>query len=414
MDKKYHDKTCIVIDHGLFVSVCQKLSESFGKVYYFTCWESSFPNSNDTLIGTGFDNFERINDFWSILDQIDLFIFTDVYSGPLQVYLQSIGKRVWGGRNGDLMEIKRSDFITKMQEIGLLTPWTEFITGMDALREYLMGAEDKYVKVDSMFRGDLETFHHINYDISKPILDKLAYQIGPRQDTIQFIVQDPIDAVVETGYDGYVIDGMFPDQCLFGIEVKDKGYIGEVRDYDKIPVQIKEVNDKLAPLFKEYGYRGFFSSEIRVTANGDAYLIDMTCRCPSPPTSTMLEVYSNLAEIMYEGADGTLIQPEFNAKFGAEIIGFNDFLREGFVQLFFDEDDAEWIKQPNVCMIGDNTYCIPQKYADMNMVANVVAIGDDIDSVISELKERVSSIQGNGFNVDPNVLDETIEELKKL
>lgn len=410
----YKDKTCIVIDHGLFISLADKLSESFGKVYYFSCWEGSFPNSNDTLVGSGFHKFERINDFWSILDTIDLFVFTDVYSGPLQVYLQSIGKRVWGGRNGDLMEIKRSDFIIKMQEIGLLTPWTEFITGMEALRDYLIGVEDKYVKVDSMFRGDLETFHHINYDISKPILDKLAYQIGPRQDTIQFIVQDPIDAVVETGYDGYVIDGMFPDQCLFGIEVKDKGYIGEVRDYDKIPVQIKEVNDKLAPLFKEYGYRGFFSSEIRVTADGDAYLIDMTCRCPSPPTSTMLEVYSNLAEIMYEGADGTLIQPEFNAKFGAEIIGFNDFLREGFVQLFFDDKDAQWIKQPNICMIEDKTYCIPQKYADMNMVANVVAIGDDIDSVISELKERVSSIQGNGFNADPNVLDETVEELKKL
>jgi hypothetical protein len=410
----YKDKTVLIYDHGLFINVAQKLSESFGKVYYFSPWDSSFPTSNDTLIGSGFEDFERTNELFDKLDEIDLFVFTDVYSGSLQLYLQSIGKRVWGGRDGDTMEILRSDFITKMQEIGLLTPWTEFITGMTALKEYLSTSSEKFVKVDSVFRGDVETFHHINYDISKPILDKLAYKLGPRQEEIKFVVQDPIDAVVETGYDGYCIDGQFPDQCLFGIEVKDKGYIGEVRDYDKIPAQIKEINDKLSPLFKEFGYRGFFSSEIRVTADGDAYLIDMTCRCPSPPTSTMLEVYSNLAEIMYEGANGTLIQPEFNAKFGAEIIGFNDFLREGFVQLFFDDKDTQWIKQPNSCMIDDKIYCIPAKYDDMNMVANIVAIGDDIDSVISELKERVSSIKGNGFNADPNVLDETVEELKKL
>jgi hypothetical protein len=407
------DKTVCIIDHGMYNMVADKLSEYFGKTYYHTPWEQSFPCSNDTLVGRGFPNYERIDDFFDKMDEIDLFVFTDIFHSGLQTYLRSIGKRVWGSGPGDVMEIDRWGFIQEMQKLGLSVPWTERIIGITELRKYLKTVDDKFVKVQSFFRGDVESFHHVNYDITEALLDKMEFEVGPRKNLIEFIVQDPVKAVVETGYDGYTILGEFPDKCMFGIEIKDKAYIGEVRDYDKIPAQVKEINEILKPLFKKYGYCGFFSSEIRITESGEAFLIDMTCRSPYPPISTMLEVYSNIADIIWNGADGVLVQPEFNAKFGAEVIGKCEFARTNFVQLFYAEDEQQWIKQPHSCMIDEKVYTVPYRY-DLEIVASVVAIADDIETMLDVLNKRCDSIKGNGLNLDCSVLKEAVEQIKKL
>jgi hypothetical protein len=412
--KKYGDKTVLVFDHGLYFHVAQKLSESFGCTLYYTPWESGFPISNDTLIGSGFDNVERINKFFDYIDKVDLFVFCDIYHSDLQTYLQKIGKRVWGARRGDEMEIFRWDFIQTMKSLGMPVPETELVIGIENLRNRLQEVENKFIKTDAMTRGDIETFQHINYGITCPILDKLAYSVGPRANQIRFIIQDPIPTTAEIGYDGYTIDGQFPDMCLFGLEVKDKGYVGEMRNYNDIPKEIKVVNDYLAPLFKQYGYRGMFSTEIRVGEDGKSYLIDPTCRFPSPPTSVMMELFENIAEIMYEGADGNLVQIETSNKFGAEIIGTSEFALDSFVHLCCEDEDMQFIKQPNICMIDDKIYTIPQKYEDMNMVCNVVAVGTDIDTVIKDLTERCDRIQAHKLSIDCSILNGAIDELKKL
>lgn len=411
--KKYADKTVCVYDNGLYFSVAQKLANDFGKVYYYTPWEGAFPTSNETLLGSGFPNVERINRFFDKVDEVDLFVFPFIYNSDLQKYLVKQGKRVWGCREGDSMEIYRWDFLQYMIKLGMNVAPTELVIGIDNLRKHLKQVEDKFVKTDAMTRGDIETFHHLNYDITEPILDKLAYELGPKQNSIRFIVQDPIPTVAEIGYDGYCIDGKFPDECLFGIEVKDKGYVGEVRKYSDLPKEIKEINDALSETFKAYGYRGMFSSEIRIGEDGKAYLIDPTCRFPSPPTSVVLEMYENLAEILWDGADGNLVQPVFAAKFGAEIIGTSEFLKEGFMQIFYPEDDAQFVKQANVCMIDKKTYAIP-KYPNFDWVCEVVAVGDTIEQTIADLKDRCDRVKGYKLNLDCSVLDGAIDAIKKF
>lgn len=412
--KIYGDKTVLVFDHGLYFHVAQKMASSFGIVYYYTPWETGFPLSNDTMVGSGFPNVIRINKFFDFIDDIDLFVFTDIYHSDLQLYLQGLGKRVWGARNGDTMEIYRWEFIQTMRNLGMPTPETELVIGLANLRERLMEVTDKFIKTDCMTRGDIETFHHVEYAMSEPILDKLAYDVGPKADTLRFIIQDPIPTSAEIGYDGFTIDGEFPDTCLFGIEVKDRGYVGEIRKYEDIPKEIHVVNDYLAPIFKKYGYRGMFSTEIRVGEDGKAYLIDPTCRFPSPPSSTMMELFDNMAEIMYEGADGKMTQVETTYSFGAEVICTSDFLLKSFVQLFYEDDDAQFIKQPNPCMINGMTYSIPQKYEDMNIVCSIVAVGDNIEQVVEDLTERCSRVKAYKLNADCSVLTEAIEELNKL
>ena len=56
----YSNKSVCVYDNGLFVSLAQRLSESFGRVYYTTPWEASaFPRSNARLIGQGIELFDQ-------------------------------------------------------------------------------------------------------------------------------------------------------------------------------------------------------------------------------------------------------------------------------------------------------------------------------------------------------------------
>ena len=75
------------------------------------------------------------------------------------------------------------------------------------------------------------------------------------------------------------------------------------------------------PSFKEYNYRGFFSSEVRITG-GKGYPIDLTARAGSPPSRLYQNVMTNLAEVIWYGAGGILIEPEYEAPWGAEVLSY--------------------------------------------------------------------------------------------
>jgi hypothetical protein len=87
----YQNKTCCIIDNGLFTELAVTLAPKFGKVYYYTPWEQAFPRSNEILIGEGLPGVTRVNSIWPILDDVDLFVFPDIFHGPLQVYLVKTG-----------------------------------------------------------------------------------------------------------------------------------------------------------------------------------------------------------------------------------------------------------------------------------------------------------------------------------
>lgn len=410
---KYPDKTACVVDHGMYVNVALKLSEDFGKVYYYTPWEGAFPKSNDTLPGFGYKEFERINRFWDKVDEFDLIVFTDIYHSDMQEYLESIGKRVWGARSGDAMEIYRWDFLQWMKKAGLAVPDSHLVVGMDDLRKELKKVEDVYVKMDAMERGDAETFHHINYDITKPLLDDIEHNLGAKAQIKKFIIQYPIEADAEIGYDGYTINGQFPDTCIYGIEVKDKGYIGMAEEYSKIPKEIRDVNDKLSSALKAYGYKGNISTEIRPSKDGTPYLIDMTCRMPCPPTSVMLAMIDNMAEIMYEGANGKMIQPIMKAKYGAEFLLYSDFANDHFVNLIVPESVKDSITQSMSCMINGMCYTIPQGW-DSQCCAEIVSIGDDLNKVIKDLQTKADKVKGFGLKINSDVLNEAVNQFLKL
>lgn len=404
------DKTVCVVDHGLFMELAIRLSRDFKRVLYYTPWEKGFPLLNDCVIGDGFEEIERIEGIWKYLDEIDLFVFPDIQHSCLQEHLQSIGKPVWGSRRGDSLELKRARFKEVLEAFKLPVGGWRPIRGLDELRDYLQSNDNKFVKI-SKYRGCMESWHHVNYDLSEPKLDSLAEKFGPLQDAIPFIVEDPIETDIEVGYDGYCIDGDFPTIGVQGYETKDRGLIASVQKYSDMPDEVTSVNRALSPILGDFKYRNFFSTEIRVK-DGKSYFIDPCCRCPSPCIEIQMELWGNLGEILWNGAQGHLIDPEPTAQFGAvAMIDHKDDCRKWRV-LEVPNNIRKWVKLFFACR-HNGMYSIPPFPHNCDTIGAVIGIGNTIQEAIDDLKYNADYLSADYLSVHTEALYETLQSIQQ-
>jgi hypothetical protein len=412
----YKDKTVAVYDFGTFLHLAVKLAESFGKVYYYSPWQSSFPKSNNMLIGSGIDNIIRVNNFFSIVDETDLFVFPDVHCGDIQVHLAEMGKRVWGSRNGEELEMYRGESKEYLKSAGIDIGPYAIITGTAALREYLKEHENQWVKM-SITRGDMETFHSKNFNMIEPRIDELEWKLGAKKHIKEFIVEDAIDDAVETGYDGYCIDGKFPKGGMCGIEIKDKGYIIITHDATRpVPEIITGVNDKMSPALAEYNFRNFMSTELRVTRDLKSYLIDPCMRCGSPPSEVYCDLITNLADVIWNGAEGILVEPEFSHRYGVELLIHSQWAIENWQPIYFPAELSDVIKFRNICKIEGQYYVVPE-VCGIPEVGAIVSCSDSLDDAVNQVNEIADKIESYDLQVFNDVIDEAkgkIEQLKEF
>lgn len=407
----YSKKTVLVIDNGLFCEIACLLGKTFKKVYYYSDWKSAYPKSVEILTGTGVPNVTRVNDFWNILDEVDLFVFPDIYYGGLQTHLVKLGKRVWGSRHGQDLELKRAESKDLLDKIGVdIGPWKAII-GVPALRKYLEKNKNQYVKI-STTRGDMETFHSPNYQLVEPRIDELEHSLGPWKHHMQFIVEEAIDDAVEIGYDGFTIDGKFPKNAMWGIEIKDAGFVLNSCDYNKLPAPAIEVNELMAPVLAKYEYRGFISSEIRVKG-GRNYAIDPCARAGSPPNELYQIMITNWPDIIWEGAGGVLVEPKFAAKWGAELMIKSDWAVENWQPIGFPRSLRDQVKIHHIAIIDGKYYCVPECKGSTTVGA-VVALGDTMDDAIKNVRAAAEKVDGFYIKTDPSSLDTAKDEVEKI
>lgn len=403
------DATALVFDHGLFVSLAERLSRDFKKVYYHSPWEKGFPLLNDCVVGD-IPNVVRVRDIWAVIDEVDVCVFPDIQHAGLQLHLESMGKKVWGSRKGDRMELSRRDFLEKLKEIGLPVMDWKWIFGLEELKEELQQRDDLFIKI-SRYRGSMETWHHQNWKLSEPILDELAVRFGPLKNDVPFIVCDPIHTDLEVGYDGYCIDGKFPSIGVQGYEIKDRAFIASVQKYEDLPEFVQTVNEKMAPVLGEYRYRNFWSTEIRI--QGDKpYFIDPCCRCPSPATEAQLELYDNWGEIIMAGAEGTLVDPEPVAKFSAEAMIYHNGDSDKWRTVEVNPDFVRWVKLYRPCFV-DGAFRIPPCEHNMDEIGAVVGIGNTIQEAVDHLHETVNSLKDQPVSIRSDALYEAVKEIRK-
>lgn len=405
--RDFSSKSVLVIDHGLFFSWAQKLAPAFGECsYYVSPADDLFPTARKALIGDGFKGIKRVQNLYDAVRRADLIVCPDVFLGDLAEHLRTdMGKRVWGAFKAEELELDRWRAKQVMERAGLPSNPTVKLIGLQALRDHLRTATDKFVKV-SRYRGISETFHHIDYRLSESKLDEMEHQLGMQKYLMPFLVEDAIDSVSEPGWDGYTIDGQYPPLCITGFEVKDRSYIGAVHATHQTYAGLAAINAGLASEFKRLRYRGFFSTEARVTKQGVCYPIDLTCRAASPAGETYQELFSNWPEIIWHGASGELVEPVVAAKFGAQLIITSGWAERDWQALYFPPAISQWIKLYNPCRIRSQTCIVPQETAHLKEIGSVVGIGNTLEQAVQRCKDYAAQIEGYMVDCNASALDD--------
>ena len=406
------NKTVCIVDNGLFVSFARKIAPAFGRALYHKPFQNAFPTTNDLAPGRGFDELEWCEQPLLIADDIDLWVFLDLFQSGLQVFLREHGARVWGAGIGEDMELHRWEFKEHLKSLGLPVQHCEHVFGMDELRKCLKAVKkDVYVKT-SYVRGDFETFKCDNYELIEPRLDQLAYKLGVKKDAYEFIVEDAIPDAVEIGYDGFTIDGQFPEVGMMAYEVKDAGMIGVVKPYEQLADPVKLINKKLIPDFKDSQYRGFFSSEIRYTKSKEAFFIDPCCRLGAPSNELLQELFGNWPEVIWNGAEGIITTPDVQAKFGCLAIINSEWAGKDWLNVHYPKEIDQFVKLGFSARKGKMNYVVPQP-VQITGVGCVVGTGATLKEAVDTCKERAKMIKG--FQVDVNIeaLDKGLAVIKE-
>lgn len=437
----FKNKKALVWDNGLFVHVAQRLAESFGEVLYGGNYVNAFPKSNSTLPGDGLPDIRRVLDFWKHKDEADLIVFPDVMYADMQEECVKQGKRVYGSRWGENLELKRWETKQLLKRLNMPVAETHLIEGMAQLREFIQERSGKWWIKTSRYRGDFETFSAEEYDDVKPKLDELEYNLGRKAIAYPFIVERDIPAIQEVGYDGDTIDGQFPspdDISIFGCEIKDTGYIGIAKPYGEFPEPVRWVNDRLRKTLKSYQYRGLFSTEIRcqkvdevsteqpkpwrdapmIWNLGDkvgdmyAWLTDPCARAASPPSELYMQWVTNWPEKMWHGAEGKFIAPKVDGKYGIEIMLHSSWADKSWQPVKFPEEMTDFIKLRNVCKIDGVFSAVPQAVG-LPEIGAVIGFDDSLIDAIAVTMDRANAVSGYFIEAKTDAVGKAIDVIRK-
>jgi len=401
------DKTILFWDaSGDYLHVAEAVVPEYREVLVYVPWESSFSTSRGLLAGIGLDGIEKVSDFFEHLDRADVVVFTDVGNYGLQEWLRARGKPVFGCGAGGKLETDRLALKEACAQMGILAAEAAPVHGIDNLAKILKKHDDLWVKLSYM-RGHGETFHHDTWMSSQDRLLKMAVDMGPYKELAQFIIETPISdddgPCVEIGFDTFCSDGVFPDEMLYGYEAKDAAYCGCV---GTLPARLADTRDKLSPMLAEVGYRGALSTETREVDSG-SYLVDLTCRFPSPPSELMSKMIENLGEVIWQVANGEKPTPEYRYKYGAQIV-----LRS---EWFFNQHPlAIKIGRPDRTAIHGHSIVNGQEYAvpvneGVAELGGAIGMGDSLADAIAEAYEVADTIDGCDIKWDSGALRKAIE-----
>jgi len=421
--KLYPDKTLLVLDQGLFVEFALKLADDFKKVYYALTWEGSYPGMPLAAIGKEYKNgveldtfdgknFKRVSSPFDVIGEVDCVLATDLYYGSMVEVLKNSGIPCFGLGKGEKLELDRLYAAEQLKKVGLDAPEMKPIIGLDNLREYLKEeTEEKYIKI-SCYRQTFETFKHETYECTEPILDNIAITLGPLKTIAEFIVCDSIDAIVEEGVDTYCVNGQLPSRMMQGCEIKDQGYICAMVDAKDLSKGNKEVNDGLSKILTNHNSSGFFSTEVRTTKDDKHYMIDLCCRLGLPPNAIMQEFYSNLAEIVWQGANGHLVDPTTDYKYGFEVLISTAWHAGNHQTIYFPPEIRQYIKLIN-CVKIDDVYHI-MKIGDSTSIGSLVYPCNDIEEGKAKILEMAEKIKGYDLIIKTDALDTAVTEFNKI
>lgn len=393
------EQTLLVVDSGLFTHVAEGLSPFFARTMYWTEWvRSPFPEEKHTRIGD-LPGIERVNDVYAAIDGADYVVFPDVVTANLASYVKKLGKPYFGTtKHAAELELDRWEFRKLTKEAGLPIREMTRVVGVDDLRAVLEHEKDVYVKYGH-YRGDLETFHHDVWFTTREWYADLVKHLGPSGDSVEFLIQQPIDGI-EIGVDGTFMDGKWCDTVMYGYELKDSGYVGQMIAYDELPTPLRVTADGMGKMLREREHRGWVSTEVRIGKDRIPYLTDPCLRCGSPPSESQALAYENMGDVVRGKA------PVSKGKYVAQLILKSVFAEKNFLAFDIPEKYRENIKLHNHAVIGGKDYTVP---INVDGVGAACGYGDKIFDAIDMAMEAAEAVKA--YDLDYNKA--AFEELEK-
>lgn len=409
-----NDDACLVIDHGLFPFVAQKLSEFIPECYYFTHWENGAPMPQMDHIGHGLDGIIRVDSVYDVIndEKPGLIVFGDVGHGDWQEDLRQRGFSVFGTSRGELLEDDRIKFRKILEKLKLpVSPYVPVYGGIEELREKLQKVTDKYVKI-SMYRGAGETFHHKNYEESKTEINRLGHVLDIFDKEVEFIIEDPIKAFVENvAIEWFLNDKGYLSHGIWGIENKNSAYLGKKCEFNKLPPVLKDIADKFLPIYKKYLVRGAISVEGHVTEDGKFWYDDPCMRFGSPPGEVIVEAYDNFPDVLKSIADNETIEPEMSDDYFTEVMLKVREPSDESINVEFPNKFSDSVKLRNLCKMNGKLSIIPQ--GKETIIGAAVGKGKSIDEAKEKAFNAAKSVKGEGIYYDKDGFDVIDEQIKK-
>src|SRR5579872_1114372 len=416
-----HKTVCFYDVSGSYTHMAEAVVGDFARVLYYSELSSGFPIPKNLLPGYGVDGIERIGpsqsieDFWDAVEVSDLVVFTDVGNYGLTEYLRSQGVPVFGSGQGGRLEQDRLYLKSACRKLGLDVADYFPLRGLDPLRRFLLGDGDSqpspecFVKL-SFWRGLKETFRHDPKDLATTrshLLD-LELEAGPYAEEIEFCIEQPIDdePCVEVGIDTNCADGAFPETIMWGYEAsKDNCYVGTV---GALPPRLAKMVARLSPELGRIKYRGPISTETR-ECDKKSYFLDFTARFPEPPSSLRRFMVSNWAEIYWEYAHGRVIEEDYVAPVGVQIVLKSDFGKDHPLALQVGRPDRVTIH--GHCVLDGRDYAVSP--AEIQECVGACGLGTTLEDALEDAIDAAESVHGREVVWDRGALEKISEAIEK-
>lgn len=410
-------KTVCVVDNGLFIGLARALVPAFKRVLYTTPTAGPFPTLGEYSVGDGIPGIERLadpNDALRMADDIDLWVFPDLYFAGMQSHLRRLGARVWGSGDAEILELDRLRFKRLAERLHLDVGTYEVVKGLTLAEEFLRRHPGYYLKTCDhrpVARGDFETLRVESWKLARYRLAEIRQRLGHRADSVRLILEKPIPDAIELATDTYTVQGEWPERGVLGLEAKAESYIGKVIDYAKYPECLRDVNEALSPTWKASNYSNMNAIECRITKDGRAWVLDPCLRFGRPPL-VIQTLITNWPEILWSGGAGELVQPKFKDTFAAELCIYCDYAETHPTPLQFPEALTESLRLSNYAIHAGEIVCVPQT-PGVSGLGSIVATGPTLKAAKEAAREAAKELKGYDVKVS-DALDEAESKIEKF
>jgi len=393
----------LVIDLGQGFEFAHRLAQDGNKVYYYVDWQGSDFNLKNYAPGYGFKGIEKVNDFGSKIDDVDVILFNDIGYGGTISRLRKSGYPVVGAGRAEALEMDRVYAKQVLKESELEYPKTLIFGSInEALKYFKENNSEHLIKINT-FRGDMETVFARDYDVAEVWLNALSNKIGPFNRDYKIIIEEPVDGVM-VGIDTFFDGANFVRPYHFGLEI-DADVVGRWEDNGIFDDMIR----KLTPWLSQTEYIGPISIEAMYDGKS-LKIIDFTCRFPLPLGAAIYtEFIKNFPALITGLARRQKVRPEVDDEYVGLMNMFSAPAKDMWIPIWFEEGIKIRLRRPVI--VDGKYYHVPGE----NLVLSLLGSGSDVKSALDEVVSQVDKVkiyEGTMQDVFFDKIQDTLEELE--